>query len=347
MITEEQIPRNLNDTSEPASALLEMGLMLRRDVVHQERVRGMNDIVVSHGEDIEFLKKQLDDKNREITDLKNAVESLEEQNNELNATLKSRNEEIKNLKARLSRLENEKKELEDELQSVQVKVGRMEKEIKDLNDAKIAQDEKNMEIQERVDKVQGKMETRSQAMKKEMQAIKETQHKAEMSMPVGFVKGGRQTSNLAMLPQPFQPQGDRELQASLSIGEMCQQVQNKMYKVVFPTLYAPKRSYKMKHIKRDLEKYPHLSTAEKEEAVRKWQELTGKFKWDEAYEEAMKDLQGKRNIDAHPSPLTEEGLTRDAELLDTKGNLKGWSSFKRVLELITIWKQLQQMDSTL
>lgn len=344
MIKDEQIQRTLNDTSEPTQALLEMGFMLRRDVVHQERVR-LNDIVESHSEDIASLSKQLDDKNREITDLKNAVETLEEQNNELQVTLKLRNEEIKNLKARLSRLENEKKELEDELRSVQVKVGRLEKEVRDLNDAKIAQDEKNIEMQEHFDKVQGKMETRSQATKKEIQAIKETQHKAEMSIPVGFPKGGRQTSHQAVSLQPFQFPGDRELQALLFIGEMCQQVQNKMYKVIFPTLYAPKRSYKIKNIRRDLEKYP-LPTPEKEESVKKWQELTGKFKWDEAHEEAMKDLQGKRNIDAHPSPLTEEGLTRAAELLDTKGNLKGWSSYKRVLELIKIWKQLQQMDST-
>ena len=344
MIKDEQIQRTLNDTSEPTQALLEMGFMLRRDVVHQERVR-LNDIVESHSEDIASLSKQLDDKNREITDLKNAVETLEEQNNELQVTLKLRNEEIKNLKARLSRLENEKKELEDELRSVQVKVGRLEKEVRDLNDAKIAQDEKNIEMQEHFDKVQGKMETRSQATKKEIQAMKETQHKAEMSILVGFPKGGRQASHQAVSLQPFQFPGDRELQALLFIGEMCQQVQNKMYKVVFPTLYAPKRNYKIKNIRRDLEKYP-LPTPEKEESVKKWQELTGKFKWDEAHEEAMKDLQGKRNIDAHPSPLTEEGLTRAAELLDTKGNLKGWSSFKRVLELITIWKQLQQMDST-
>ncbi|KAK2569326.1 hypothetical protein P5673_006244 [Acropora cervicornis] len=344
MITEEQIQRNLNDTSEPTQALLEMGFMLRRDVAHQERVR-LNDIVESHNEDIASLRKQLDEKNREITDLKNAVETLEEQNNELQVTLKLRNEEIKNLKARLSRLENEKKELEDELRSVQVKVGRLEKEIRDLNNAKTAQDEKNIEMQEHFDKVQGKMETRSQAIKNEMQAIKETPHKAEMSMPVGFPKGGRQTSHQAMSLQPFQLPGDRELQALLFIGEMCQQVQNKMYKVVFPNLYAPRKRYKVKHIHRDLEKFPQ-PPPEKEESLQKWQELTGKFKWNEAHEEAMKDLQGKRNIDAHPSTLTEEGLTRAAELLDTKGNLKGWSSFKRVLELITIWKRLQQMDST-
>ena len=136
--------RQLNEALDPMSALLGMNVMVRGEV-HQERAR-MNDIFASHSEDIECLKIQLDDKNREITDLKNAVESLEEQNNELNVTLKLRNEEIKNLKARLGRLENEKKELEDELRSVQVKVGRLEKEIRDLNDAKIAQDEKNIEM---------------------------------------------------------------------------------------------------------------------------------------------------------------------------------------------------------
>ena len=99
--------RQLNEALDPMSALLGMNVMVRGEV-HQERAR-MNDIFVSHSEDIECLKKQLDDKNREITDLKNAVESLEEQNNELHVTLKLRNEEIKNLKTRLGRLENEKK----------------------------------------------------------------------------------------------------------------------------------------------------------------------------------------------------------------------------------------------
>ena len=32
------------------------------------------------------------------------------------------------------------------------------------------------------------------------------------------------------------------------------------------------------------------------------------------------------NIDANPSPLTEEGLIKAAEIMDAKGNLKGWLS---------------------
>lgn len=336
MITEEQLQRQLADEFNPMAAFVGMNL-----TVTQERHR-MNDMVYSHNEDIECLKKQIDDKNREIVELRKAVETLEEQNKELNVALKLRNEEIKNLKLRLNRLENDKKELEDELRSVQVKVSRMEKDIKELSDAKMSQEEKNMELQEHVDIVNGKMESRNQALKKEIKDIKESQHKVEMPLPVSVARGGRQINHPMLLP-PHLQLADRELQASLSLGELCRQVQNKMYKAVLPTLFSPKRNYKIKNIRRDLEKYP-LSIAEKQKCNTKWQELTTQFTWDEAYEEAMKGLQESRNVDAHPSPLTEEGLNRAAEMMNAKGNLKGWSSLKRVRELISIWKQLQHME---
>ena len=37
-------------------------------------------------------------------------------------------------------------------------------------------------------------------------------------------------------------------------------------------------------------------------------------------------------------------LARAAELMDSKGNLKGWLSLKRVNELITMWKNVQTME---
>ena len=49
-----------------------------------------------------------------------------------------------------------KRELEDELQSVKVKFNRMENDIKELSEAKLAQEEKNMELQESLSKVSGK-----------------------------------------------------------------------------------------------------------------------------------------------------------------------------------------------
>ena len=107
MITEEQF-RQLSEDADPmAAALLGVNVTFRREVF-QERAR-MNEIVMSqHGEDIESLKKQIDEKNREIIDLRKAVETLEEQNQELTVPLKSRNDEIKVLKTRISRLENDR-----------------------------------------------------------------------------------------------------------------------------------------------------------------------------------------------------------------------------------------------
>ena len=332
MIAEENSRQNLEDFDQMASFL---GLQVRREV-HQERAR-QNDLMVVN-EDIEFLKKQIDEKNREIFDLRKAMESLEEKNQELTVELKSRNKEIKALKDRIGQLENDKKDLEDELESVKVKVNRMENEIKELSKAKVAQEENNMIVQENLNKISGKMESRNQSIKKELKEMKESQHIPPPSG--GLPRAARQIT--PPLRKHLQI-ADRELHASLSLGELCRQLQNKMYKMVFPNSFSSVRNYKMKNIYRDLDKLPQ-PTEEKERSKKKWGELHGKLHWDEAYEEAMKALQESRNIDAHPSPLTEEGLNRAAEMMDAKGTLKGWLSLKRVLDLIHIWKQLQTME---
>ena len=110
------------------------------------------------------------------------------------------------------------------------------------------------------------------------------------------------------LPRHHQ-RADWELHATLTLGELCRQFQNKLYKIIFPNSFQSNRNYKMKNIWRDLDRLPQL--------------------W---------------NVDAHPAPLTEEGLARAAEVMDSKGNLKGWLSLKRVNELITMWKNVQTME---
>ncbi|XP_078349166.1 uncharacterized protein LOC144634088 [Oculina patagonica] len=323
-----------------AAALLGMNVTLRREV-YQDRAR-MNEAVVSqHTEDIESLKKQIDDRNKEIRELTKTVEILEEQNQELKVELKSRNDEIKALKARIGRLESDKKDLEDELKSVKVKVCRMEKDIRELTEAKMAQDEKNMELQENFDKATGKMESRNLVLKKEIKEIRESQHK-EISPPSAAIpRAGRQMLT-PPLPRHLQI-ADRELHASLSLGELCSQLQNKLYKVIFPNSFMASRNYKMKNIRRDLEKLPQPKE-DKDRSRKKWDEIREKLTWDEYYEDAMKSLQDSRNLDAHPSPLTEEMLNRAAEIMDSKGNLKGYLSLKRVHELISMWKQVQTME---
>lgn len=71
-----------------------------------------------------------------------------------------------------------------------------------------------------------------------------------------------------------------------------------------------------------MEKLPQPKE-EKDRSNKKWDEVREKLKWDESFEDAMKSLQESRNLDAHPSPLTEEILNRAAEIMDSKGNHKG------------------------
>ena len=74
MITEEQV-RQIGEELDPmAAALFGVNMTLRREV-HRERAR-VNEVVVSQNtEDIESLKKQIDEKNKEITVLQKATKN--------------------------------------------------------------------------------------------------------------------------------------------------------------------------------------------------------------------------------------------------------------------------------
>ena len=218
----------------------------------------------------------------------------------------------------------------------------MEKDIRELNEAKTAQEEKNMELQENFDKVTGKLESRNQVLKKEIKEIRESQHKEALPPSIVTPRAGGRQMLTPPLPRHLQ-RADWELHASLTLGELCRQFQNKLYKIIFPNSFQSNRNYKMKNIWRDLDRLPQLEE-EKQRSRKKWDEVQQKLKWDECYEDAMKALQESRNVDAHPTPLSEEGLTAAAELMDSKGNLKGWLSLKRVNELITMWKNVQTME---
>lgn len=287
MIMDDQLRQLTGEDSDPMSIGFPIGITVRREVHQQERAI-ISEVVVSHGEDIESLKKQIDENDKEIEELNKAVENLQEQNQELTVVLKSRNEEIKGLKARIGRLESDKKELEDELKSLTVKVGRMEKDIKELNEAKMAQEEKNMELQENFDKATGKMESRNQVSKKEMKEIRESQHKEVPPPSVVTQRAGGRQMLTPPLSRHFQ-RADFELHASLILRELCRQFQNKLYKIIFPNSFQSNRNYKMKNIWRDLDKLPQLDE-EKKRSRKKWDQVKQELKWDECYEDAMKAL---------------------------------------------------------
>ena len=306
-----------------------------------ERERINEVIIGQHGDEIESLKEKIEEKNEEISRLHKAMKDLEDKNKKLDIALKTRIEEISKLKSRINKLENEKKGLEDKLRNVEGKLDRVEREVEELDKAKLAHEEENISLREHLAVVSGEMEgvkqdlektrNENQNLKKEVKDLQDTQQKL---FPLLSVKEGR--------PMLASPPVSPDLQASLRLGELSRQLQAKMYAYVLPQLFTPLANYKVKTIRRDVERLP--KTEEEKEAARlRWAELQKKLNWDETYEEAVKLLQETRNVDAHPK-ITPKLLQEAVDAMEQKGNLRGRLSRECVDVLIAMWKQLQSSE---
>ena len=286
---------------------------------------------------IESLKAKIEEKNEEISSLQKKLRDLEDKNKKLDIALKTRIEEISKLKSRINKLESEKKGLEDKLRNVEGKLDRVEKEVQLLEEAKFAHEEENANLREKVTMVSEEMESvkedlektrnENQVLKREVKELQDSQHKL---LPL--------TSGRPMLTAS---QVSPDLQASLRLGELSRQLQTKMYAYVFPQSFSPIGNYKVKNIRRDVDKLPKTATEEeKTQARKRWEQLQKKLNWDEAYEDAVKLLQENRNVDAHPK-ISFKLLQEAAETMDEKGSLKGRLSRECIDVLIQMWKQLQ------
>ncbi|XP_073245783.1 uncharacterized protein [Porites lutea] len=300
----------------------------------------INELMIGqHGEQIKSLKEKIEEKNEEISRLEKAMKELEDKNKKLDIALKTRIEEITKLKSRIHKLETEKKGLEDKLRNVEGKLERVEKEVEELEKANVAHEEENASLKEHLQIISGEVESVKQDLehsrrenhnlKKEVKDLQDTHQKL-------FSFGVRE--GRPMLAPPQQP----DLQASLRLGELSRQLQAKMYAFVFPQSYTPIANYKVKTIRRDLQRLPKTEE-EKETARKKWDELQKKLKWDDMYEETLKLLQDNRNVEAHPK-ISTKLLQEAADTMDDKGNLKGWISREYIDVLIAMWRQLQSSE---
>lgn len=306
-----------------------------------ERERITELMIGQHTDDIESLKEKIEEKNEEISRLHKAMKDLEDKNKKLDIALKTRIEEITKLKNRINKLEAEKKGLEDKLRNVEGKLDRVEREVEELDKAKQAHEEENVSLREHLAVINGEMESvkedlaltrnENQTLKREVKDLQDTHQKLFPLLPALGAKEGRQ---MLAAPPPLSP----DLQASLRLGELSRQLQAKMYAYVFPQSYTPIANYKVKTIRRDVEKLPKTEE-EKEKASHRWVELQNKLNWNETYEEAVKLLQKNRNVDAHPK-ITGKLLHEAVNVMDAKGNLRGWLSRECVDVLITMWEQL-------
>ena len=326
--------RQIDHFSRPGATIF--GVVQTTATFEQDNI---NELMINqHGEQIKSLKEKIEEKNEEISRLQKAMKELDDKNKKLDIALKTRIEEITKLKSRINKLETEKKGLEDKLRNVEGKLERVEKEVQELEKANVAHEEENASLKEHLEIISGEVESVKQDLensrrenhnlKKEVKDLQDTHQKL---FPFG-VKEGR--------PMLAPPQPD--LQASLRLGELSRQLQAMMYAYVLPQLYTPIAYYKVKTIRRDMERLPKTEE-EKETARKKWDELQKKLNWNDMYEETLKLLQDHRNVEAHPK-ISAKSLQEAVDTMEAKGNLKGWISKESIDVLIVMWKQLQSSE---
>ena len=130
-----------------------------------------------------------------------------------------------------------------------------------------------------------------------------------------------------------------EVQVSLLVATMCDEIQNMMFKRIFPQRFNPKVKRKVKDIE-DM-----LRTSEDREK-RLWASLQAELNWKYCHLDAVKSLKRVRNKRAHPvEKLTEEALRVSVQKMTEEHFFEednSWLSVEVINELITMWKQLRE-----
>ena len=106
--------------------------------------------VENHTRQIESLKKEIEDRDKTLSRLKQDFNDLQAQNDDLKITLESKNHEIEALKDNVDKLEAEKEILERKLQNVELEfedlTDQNNEKKKEINDLKVSLESKDKEI---------------------------------------------------------------------------------------------------------------------------------------------------------------------------------------------------------
>ena len=225
--------------------------------------------------------------------------------------------------------------MQRKLGSVEIELGLLNKEVEKLGKAKSSQDQTSLKLKQDLERVWRNMETvkgdlekkrkENDDLKKELKEVKDLRHKGLLPLRLG-AKG------LPIKPPPPHMLPKTSLEASLHLGEMCRQLQIKLYKSVFPNSFVENINYKVDTIHRHLKKFPNT-----EEAQKKWDMIQKKFNWKETYEEAINLLQETRNAEAHPE-ISRESLQCAISITDQANNLGGWFSLQLLNDLMHMWE---------
>ena len=132
-----------------------------------------------------------------------------------------------------------------------------------------------------------------------------------------------------------------EVQVSLLLATMCDEIQNMMFKRIFSERFNPKVQRKVKDIEDMLR-----TSGDREKRL--WASLQAELNWKYCHFDAVRSLKRVRNKRAHPvKKLTEEALNVSVTKLKEEHFFEdddNWLSVGVVNELITMWKQLKEKD---
>ena len=130
-----------------------------------------------------------------------------------------------------------------------------------------------------------------------------------------------------------------EVQVSLLLATMCDEIQNMMFKRIFPQRFNPKVQRKVKDIEDMLR-----TSGDREKRL--WASLQAELNWKYCHLDAVKSLKRVRNKRAHPvERLTEEALRVSVQKMTEEDFFEednSWLSVEVINELITMWKQLRE-----
>ena len=130
-----------------------------------------------------------------------------------------------------------------------------------------------------------------------------------------------------------------EVQVSLLLATMCDEIQNMMFKRIFPQRFNPKVQRKVKDIEDMLR-----TSGDREKRL--WASLQAELNLKYCHLDAVKSVKRVRNKSAHPvEKLTEEALRASVQKMTEEDFFEednSWLSVEVINELITMWKQLRE-----
>ena len=292
------------------------------------------------------FKMNLSEKDEKIENLQQKLKNLERENSHLKKELECKVQEINELKRKVHALESDKKKLQEEVTKLKTNIQEHEKEIKSL--------------QGQVESLQGdreslrtKIEYLEEEHKIQMNALRTDTKERMDDFSKDLEESNRDRANLRKRLNQMELQRNTytsglleedmalDNMARIYFGEMCRQLQNKIYEKVLPKeSFTKMATYKVKNIEKDIKDTVIVKTEErKKEAATKWEKLKKRIGWDDEYIETIELLVQDRNATAHPQ-INKEVLYR--LLNETKDSLpeSGYLSVEKLKILIGMWEQL-------